>query len=80
MVDLIEIPIAAEEYNFAETLVPLNPCRWPTFVADKSTGNEMEEVGDKIQTTFNNLIINRVYEMGRRFGILDEIQYFEIYY
>ncbi len=74
MIDLIELPIDPMEVNenipflahyfpniFAEALVPLNPRKWPAFVAGSAMASEMPEFGDKIQTPFNNLLVAKEY-------------------
>lgn len=74
MVDLISLPIDPMEVVedtpflahyfpniFAEALVPLNPRRWPAFVAGSTMASEMSDFGDKIQTPFNNLLVAKEY-------------------
>jgi len=74
MVNLIELPLdpieVAEETPFlaeyfpnlsAKALVPLNPRRWPAFVAGSAAASDMPEFGDKIQTPFNNLVVAKEY-------------------
>lgn len=74
MVDLIELPIDPMEVAeatpflaryfpniFDEALVPLNPRRWPAFVAGSTMASEMPEFSDKIQTPLNNLIVAKEY-------------------
>lgn len=74
MVDLIELPVdpieVIEEIPFlgqyfpnlfAKGLVPLNPRRWPAFLAGSAAASEMGEFGDKLQTPVSNLIIANEY-------------------
>ena len=74
MVDLIELPIdpieVAEDTSFlanylpnifVEALIPLNPRRWPAFVAGSAMGSEFEEFDEKIKTPFNNLLVAKEY-------------------
>ena len=42
---------------FAEALVPINPHRWPAFVL----ASEMPELGDRIKTPFENLVVAKEY-------------------
>lgn len=74
MVNLIELPInaieAAEETPFladyfpnlfAEALIPLNPRRWPAYLAGIAMASDMLEFGDKVATPFTNLITAKGY-------------------
>ena len=74
MVNLIELPInaieAAEETPFlanyfpnifAEALVPLNPQRWPAYLAGSAMASDMPEFGDKVATPFTNLLTAKEY-------------------
>ena len=76
MPDLIKIPIDIDPIEisektpflaqyfpnlFAEGLIPVNPRRWPAFVAGSAMGSDMKEVGDKLQTPFNNLVVAKEY-------------------
>ena len=58
-----ETPFLAQYFPnfFAKALVPLNPRRWPAFVAVSAAASDMPEFGDKIQTPFNNLIVAKEY-------------------
>lgn len=46
---------------FAEALVPINPHRWPTFVAGSALANDMPDIGDKIKTPLDNLLVAKEY-------------------
>ena len=46
---------------FAEALVPINPHRWPTFIAGSALASEMPELADKVQTPIENLIVAKEY-------------------
>ena len=74
MVNLIELPInaieAAEETPFladyfpnlfAEALIPLNPRRWPAYLAGSTMASDMPEFGDKVATPFTNLLTAKEY-------------------
>ena len=74
MVNLIEIPVDPIEVAegtpflaqyfpnlFADGLAPLNPRRWPAFIAGSAAASEMPELSDKIQTPFNNLVVAKEY-------------------
>lgn len=74
MVNLIELPInpieAAEDTPFlahyfpnifAEALVPLNPQRWPAYLAGSAMSSDMPEFGDKVATPFTNLVTAKEY-------------------
>jgi len=57
---------------FAEALVPVNPIRWPSFIAGSASSSEMPELGDKIKTPFENLVVAKEYletsQRGTDFG------------
>jgi hypothetical protein len=57
---------------FAEALVPVNPIRWPSFIAGSALSSEMPELGDKIKTPFENLVVAKEYletsQRGTDFG------------
>ena len=74
MVNLIELsinPIEAAEDTpfladyfpniFAEALVPLNPQRWPSYLAGSAAASDMPEFGDKVATPFTNLLTAKEY-------------------
>ena len=74
MDNLIELPINAIETVedtpflanyfptfFAEALVPVNPARWPAYLAGSSMASDMPEFGDKISTPFTNLVTAKEY-------------------
>jgi len=74
MANLIELPInpieAAEDTPFlanyfpnifAEALVPLNPRRWPAYLARSAMASNMPEFGDKVATPFTNLLTAKEY-------------------
>ena len=74
MINLIELPInpieAAEDTPFlvdyfpnlfAEALVPLNPKRWPAYLAGSAMASDMPEFGDKVATPFTNLLTAKEY-------------------
>jgi hypothetical protein len=42
---------------FAEALVPINPVRLPYFTAGSVLSSDMSELGDKIQTPLENLVV-----------------------
>ena len=42
---------------YAEALVPINPRRWPAFEA----GSMMPDIGDKIKTPLDNLLVAKEY-------------------
>jgi len=46
---------------FAEALVPINPRRWPGFVAGSAMASEMPGSGDKVATPFTNLVTAKEY-------------------
>lgn len=53
-----------EEYfpnMFEEALVPINPTRWPAFLAGSASTSQMPELGDKIRTPFENLVVAKEY-------------------
>ena len=74
MVNRIELPInpieTAEDTPFlahyfpnifAEALVPLNPQRWPAYLAGSAMASDMPEFGDKVATLFTNLLTAKEY-------------------
>jgi hypothetical protein len=46
---------------FAEALVPVNPMRWPSFIAGSAMASDMPEFADKIKTPFENLVVAKEY-------------------
>lgn len=46
---------------FAEALVPINPVRWPSFTAGSALLSDMPELGDKIKTPLENLVVVKKY-------------------
>jgi hypothetical protein len=46
---------------YAEALVPINPCRWPVFGAGSVMASDMPDIGDKIKTLFDNLLVAKEY-------------------
>ena len=46
---------------FAEALVPINPTKWPSFVAGSAMASNMPELGDKLQTPLNNLVVAKEF-------------------
>ena len=46
---------------FAEALVPINPIRWPSFTAGSTLSSDMSELGDKIKTPLENLVVAKEY-------------------
>jgi len=46
---------------FAEALVPINPIRWPAFLAGSASISEMPELSDKLRTPFENLVVAKEY-------------------
>lgn len=42
---------------FADALIPANPVRWPAFVAGSSISSQSPELGDKITTPLDNLVV-----------------------
>ena len=46
---------------FAEALAPINPRRWPAFMAGSSMSSGIPASKDKLQTPFNNLLIAKEY-------------------
>ena len=74
MDNLIELPIKAIETAedtpflakyfptfFTEALVPINPGRWPAYLAGSAMASDMPEFGDKISTPFTNLLTAKEY-------------------
>lgn len=45
----------------AETLVLVNLGRWPAFNAGSAMSSDMPDLGDKIKTPFDNLLIAKEY-------------------
>jgi hypothetical protein len=53
-----------EEYFpnlFAEALVPINPTRWPAFLAGSASASDMSELSEKLRTPFENLVVAKEY-------------------
>lgn len=46
---------------FVEAIVPINPHRWPAFVAGSSAASDMPQFLDKIQTPIDNLVVAKEY-------------------
>jgi hypothetical protein len=46
---------------FAEALVPVNPRRWPAFMAGSTMSSEMTDIKDKLQTPLDNLRVAKEY-------------------
>ena len=46
---------------FADALVPVNPIRWPASITGSAMASNMPELGDKLKTPFNNLIVATEY-------------------
>ncbi|MDX5585574.1 MAG: hypothetical protein QNK20_11805 [Aureibaculum sp.] len=46
---------------FVEALAPINPRRWPAFMAGSAMGSDMPDLQEKLQTPFNNLIVAKEY-------------------
>lgn len=46
---------------FIEALVPINPMRWPCYTAGSILSSDMTELGDKIRTPFENLVVAKEY-------------------
>ena len=46
---------------FAEALVPINPLRWPSYTAGSALSSDMPELGDKIKTPLENLLVAKEY-------------------
>ena len=46
---------------FAEALVPINPIRWPAFLAGSASISEMPELSEKLRTPFENLVVAKEY-------------------
>ena len=74
MVNLIELPVdfieIAEDTPFladyfpnifAEALVPVNPQRWPAYLAGSAMASDMPEFSDKVATPFTNLLTVKEY-------------------
>jgi hypothetical protein len=53
----------AEErvYLVRPLILPLNPVRWPAFIAGSAMTSDMPEFGDKIQTPFHNLVVAKEF-------------------
>lgn len=45
---------------FAEALVPINPRRWAAFDAGSAITSDMPDIGDKIKTLLDNLLVAKV--------------------
>lgn len=74
MVNLLELPLdvieIAEETPFladyfpnifVEALVPVNPQRWPAYLAGSAMASDMPEFSDKVATPFTNLLTVKEY-------------------
>ena len=48
-------------YAEAAVLIPVNPRKRPVFEANSVASNDMPELGDKIKTPFNNLVVAKEY-------------------
>jgi hypothetical protein len=46
---------------FAEALVPLNPRRWPAYLAGSAMSGDMPEFSDKVAAPFTNLLTAKKY-------------------
>ena len=46
---------------FAEALVPINPHRWPPFLAGSAMASDMPDVKDKLQNPLDNLRVAKEY-------------------
>jgi hypothetical protein len=46
---------------FAEALVPINPARWPAFGAGSAMASDMLDIGDKIITPLDNLVVAKEF-------------------
>ena len=46
---------------FAEALVPVNPVRWPSYVAGSFFSSDMPELGDKLKPPLENLQVTTEY-------------------
>ena len=46
---------------YAEALVPINPRRWPAFDAGSAMASDMPDIGDKIKTPLENLLVAKEY-------------------
>lgn len=46
---------------YAEALIPINPRRWPAFNAGSAMASDMPDIGDKIKTPFDNLLVAKEY-------------------
>lgn len=42
-------------------IVPINPDKWPAFVAGSAMASNMPELGDKIKTPLNNLVVAKEF-------------------
>ena len=48
-------------YAEAAALVPINPRRWPAFTAGSAANSEMPQLGDKLTTPLDNLVVTKEY-------------------
>lgn len=46
---------------YAEALVPINPRRWAAFDAGSAMSSDMADIGDKIKTPLDNLLVAKEY-------------------
>lgn len=46
---------------FAEALIPINPHKWPSFIAGSAMASEMPNLIEKLDTTRQNLIVAKEY-------------------
>ena len=69
MIELIKLPIDPMDITnqtpflarwfpnlFADALIPINPIRWPAYITGSAMASDMPEFGDKLQTSFINLV------------------------
>ena len=46
---------------YAEALVPINLRKWPAFDAGSAMASDMPDIGDKIKTPLDNLLVAKEY-------------------